>query len=152
MALTNAEFESILNDESKRIDGDIDWQEDEDHSVSVEFRAEVSSNAGWPLFIRGSYNRLIHALSYVMILKTTGPIYRLDLGKDHHNPECNQVGEKHKHRWSEQFRDKQAYVPEDITEPVTNSVEVWRQFCAEATLIHNGTMHEPPALQGDLFL
>ena len=46
MTLTNTEFEAILNDETKCLDGDIAWQEDEDHSVCVEFRADVRSSAG----------------------------------------------------------------------------------------------------------
>lgn len=151
MTLTNTEFETILSDSSKRIDGNISWQEDEDHSPSVEFRAEVASDAGWPLFIRGSYNPIIPALSYVLILKTAGRIYGLDLGKDHHNPQCDQVGEKHKHKWTEQFRDKEAYVPNDITEPASDPVAVWNQFCAEARLTHNGTMAPPPSRAGDLW-
>ena len=151
MTLTNTEFEIILTDESKRIDGDIAWEEDEDHSSSVEFRAEVKSEVGWPLFVRGSYNRLIHALSYVMILKTAGRVYGLDLGKDHHNPQCEQIGEKHKHQWTERFRDKEAHAPNDITVTAMNPVAVWQQFCAEAKLIHDGTMNNPPTLQGDLF-
>jgi hypothetical protein len=149
--LSNAEFEAILSDASKRIDGDIAWQEDEDHSPCVEFRAEVQSDAGWPLFVRGSYNPFIPALSYVLILTTSGRVYGLDLGKDHHNPECNQVGEKHKHKWTEQFRDKEAYVPNDITAPASNPVAVWRQFCAEAGLTHGGDFARPPAANGDLF-
>jgi hypothetical protein len=151
MTLMNNEFDAILSDPNKRIEGDIAWEEDENRSSSVEFLAEVHSEAGWPLFVRGSYNRLIPALSYVMILKTEGRVYGLDLGKDHHNPTCEQVGEKHKHRWEEQFRDKKAYVPNDITAPATDPVTVWRQFCAEAKLVHDGTMSKPPALQGDLF-
>jgi len=141
MPLTDQEFEAILNDASKKIVGDISWMEDEDHSPIREFRTEVDSDSGWPLFVKGSYNPLIPALSYVLILKTDGRIYGLDLGKDHHNPQCNQVGEKHKHRWTEQFRDKEAYVPYDITAPVESPHEVWRQFCAEAKLTHQGTMH-----------
>ena len=43
MTLTSAEFEAILDDTSKRIDGDIAWQEDEDHSPCVDFRAEVTT-------------------------------------------------------------------------------------------------------------
>jgi len=152
MALTNVEFETILNDLSKRIDGDIAWREDEDHSPAVEFQVEVKSDAGWPLFVRGSYNPLIPALSYVMILKTAGRVYALDMGKDHHNPQCDQVGEKHKHRWTEQFRDKEAYEPHDITLPASDPVGVWRQFCAEARLTHNGTMQVPPQRTGDLFI
>ncbi len=149
--MSNAEFESILADESKRIDGDIRWQEDEDHSPSVEFRVEVSSDSGWPLFVRGSFNPLVPALSFAMILKTAGRIYALDLGKDHHNPQCDQVGEKHKHRWSEQYRDKEAYVPDDITAAASNPVSAWKQFCAETRIQHTGTIKAPQPPEGDLF-
>jgi hypothetical protein len=87
----------------------------------------------------------------MLILKTAGRVYGLDLGKDHHNPQCNQVGEKHKHRWTEQFRDKEAYVPDDITEQAANPVSVWAQFCKEAKIEHHGTMTSPPPLQRELF-
>ena len=150
--LTDSEFETILNDTSKQVEGDIVWQEDEDHSPILEFRIEVASETGWPLFVRGSYNALIQTLSFGLILKTAGRIYGLDLGKDHHNPQCNQVGEKHKHRWTEQFRDKEAYIPEDIDAPASDPVTVWEQFCAEANLKHNGKMVPPPPVQGNLFL
>jgi hypothetical protein len=151
MALTNVEFESILGDLSKRIEGDIAWQEDEDHSPAVEFCAEIESDAGWPLFVRGSFNPLIPALSYMLILKTAGRVYGLDLGKDHHNPQCDQVGEKHKHKWTENLRDKEAYVPNDVTESASDPVAVWNQFCAEANLTHNGTMIAPQPPAGDPF-
>ncbi|MCR4315422.1 MAG: hypothetical protein NUW37_03625 [Planctomycetes bacterium] len=152
MAFASLEFESILSDDSKYIDSDISWSEDEDHSPSVEFPVEVRSREGLPLFVKGSYNPLIPALSYSLILKTVGRIYGLDLGKDHHNPECNQVGEKHKHKWTEQSRDKWAYAPEDITEPPSNPVGVWNQFCSEANIKHSGKIFEPPQFQHDLFL
>ena len=151
MGLTNSEFDAILSDTSKTIQGEIVWKEDEDHSPSVEFRIEVQSESGWPLFIRGSYNPLIAALSYVIIHKAVGRIYALDLGKDHHNPQCNQVGDKHKHKWTEKFNDKEAYVPKDITTPASNPVAVWQQFCEEANLRHQGSMTAPPPMQGDLF-
>ena len=150
--LTDAEFDAILSDEAKRIEVDIVWQEDQDHSPSVEFSADVRSDAGWPLFVRGSYNPLIPALTYALILKTAGRIYALDLGKDHHNPQCQQVGETHKHRWSERFRDKEAYAPHEITASASDPVAVWRQFCSEAKLIHRGTLASPPRRTGDLFI
>ncbi|MBM3217047.1 hypothetical protein FJZ36_19300 [Candidatus Poribacteria bacterium] len=151
MGLTDTEFETILCDASKRIDGDIQWQEDEDHSPSVEFRAEVMSDPGWPLFVRGSFNPLIPALTYTLILQTTGRIYALDLGKEHHNPQCNEVGETHKHRWSERFRDKEAYAPHDVSSSASDPVAVWREFCVEASLTHDGAMDHPPSRTGDLF-
>lgn len=111
---------------------------------------EVKSEAGWPLFVRGSYNPLIPALSYMLVLKTAGRVYGLDLGKDHHNPQCDQVGERHKHRWTEKLRDKEAYVPKDITESASEPVAVWIQFCAEAKLTHDGKLTVPPPVQGYL--
>lgn len=152
MAFTQTEFETLLNDESKRLEGDIIWEEDEDHSPCLEFRAEVLSDSGWPLFVRGSFNPMIPALSYVLILQSTGRIYGLDMGKDHHNPQCFQVGEKHKHRWSEQFRDKEAYEPADISARVDDPAAVWAQFCAEARIEHRGVMRRPPPRTGELFL
>ena len=150
MPLTNAEWSAILTDTSKRIPDNIGWSDDEYHSPTQQFRAEIDSSAGWPLFVKGSYNPFVMTLSYAIILKTVGRIYALDLGKDHHNPQCNRVGEKHKHKWSEQYRDKEAYVPEDITAPVSNPVEVWQQFCAEACLDHGGTLARPRKLEEEL--
>ncbi len=126
--MTNAEFEALLTDETKRIVGDLFWVEDEDHSPSVEFRVEIESDPGWPIFVRGSYNALAGTLSYTLVHRNHGRIYALDLGKDHHNPTCNHVGEKHKHRWTEEFRDKDAYVPDDITAPPERPQDVWREF------------------------
>ena len=150
--MDDAELETILLDGSKAIAGDIKWSEDEDHSPAMEFRAAVDSQAGWPLFVRGSYNPLAEALTFALILKPVGRIYALDLGKDHHNPTCQQTGEKHKHRWSEQFSDKQAYVPEDITAGVDDPVAIWEQFCAEAKIEHNGKLETPQTVQKELFL
>ena len=151
MPLTNSEFASILADVSKYIDSDIDWSKDEDHSPAWQFRAEIKSKAGWPLFVKGRYNFLAGSLNYALILRTVGRIYALDLGKDHHNPGCEQIGEKHKHRWTERFRDKEAYVPDDITALATDPASVWSQFCAEARIEHRGRLNPLPS-QGDLFL
>ena len=70
MVLSLTEFETMLNDTTKRIEGDIVWQEDEDHSPCQE------------------------------------------------------------------FRDKEAYVPDDITAPANDPAAVWIQFCAEAAITH----------------
>ena len=145
------DFETLLVDTTKEIRADITWNDDEDHSPSVEFRVEVFSQARYPIFVRGSYNVLAQTLTYALIHRSFGRIYGLDMGKDHHNPSCTNVGRKHKHRWIEQLRDKEAYVPEDITTLVTEPVSVWKQFCLEARISHNGVMYIPPPLQLELF-
>ncbi|HHH46919.1 MAG TPA: hypothetical protein ENK53_07935 [Thiotrichales bacterium] len=147
--ITQQEFESILADASKRIAGDIRWQEDENHSPALEFRVEVESDPGWPLVLVGRWNPRAGTLSYVLIHRSVGRIYGLDLGADHHNPTCQRVGEKHKHRWTEEFRDKKAYVPSDITASWDGPVEAWDQFCREANIEHRGRMH-PPGVQEEL--
>jgi hypothetical protein len=151
MPLTESEFATILDDGSKRIEGDIAWAEDEDHSPASEFRAEVRSAAGWPLFVRGSYNAHARTLTFALILKTEGRIYALDIGKDHHNPQCDQVGEKHKHRWTQRYRDKEAYVPADISAAVDDPRGLWVEFCREARITHNGALGAPPFRQPELF-
>ena len=143
MPLSDTEFAALMSD-TKWIDGDIVWREDEDHSLAREFRVEVASYGGWALFVEGRYNRRIGKLVYPLILRTEGRICGLCLGNDHHNPQCNQVGPKHMHWWTEQYRDKEAHVPGAITAPVQDPVAVWQQFCAKIGILHNGKMLPPP--------
>ena len=125
MSLTDTDFASILDDRTKRIQGAVVWKKDEDRSFAWEFRVEVESTSGWPLFVQGRYNSTAGTLTYTLILKSEGRIYGLDLGKDHHNPNCNQVGERHMHRWSEKHGDKEAHVPNAVKAHVSNPVAVW---------------------------
>lgn len=148
--MTQFEFEQLMADTTKRISGDISWSDDEDHSPAVEFRVDVGSQTGYTLFVKGSYNPIAQTLTYALIYPSVGRIYALDMGKDHHNPSCINVGDKHKHRWNEQLRDKEAYVPEDITASVTDPVAVWQQFCTESSITHEGVMHAPPPWQMEL--
>ena len=149
--MTQAAFEALLADTSKRIEQDIVWQEDEDRSPGVEFRVPIDSDSGFPIFIKGWYNWEARTLSYSLIHRGVGRIYGLDLGKDHHNPSCTYVGEIHKHSWSEVSRDKDAYVPADITMAASDPVGVWREFCQEAKINHVGVMNSPPPMNLEMF-
>ena len=151
MPLTDAEFTSILDDRTKRIQGDVCLEEGRGSLAGVGVPAQVESTSGWPLFVKGRYSSMAGTLNYALILKTAGRIYALDLGKDHHNPQCEQVGEKHKHRWSERYGDKEAYVPSDVNAPVSDPVAVWKEFCAEAGIQHDGRMKQPPPRQEKLW-
>jgi len=124
-------------------EADLLLTKDPNHSPAREFRVAVQSDPGWPLFVVGRYNPRAGTLSYALIHRGAGRIYGLDLGADHHNPTCERVGEKHKHRWTEAFRDKEAYVPQDITAPCDQPIAVWEQFCREANIDHQGHMHAP---------
>ena len=81
--ITDAEFQAILDDESKRIDDDIVWTRDEDHSPAREFRVSVQSDSGDPLQINGWYNPLAGKLTFTLLRQGTGRIYGLDIGVTH---------------------------------------------------------------------
>lgn len=140
--LTNQEVDNIIQ-AVKIVEGDITWSADEDHSPAVEFRVILHSDLGRSLFIKGSYNPTAETLTYAVIDKASGCIYRLDLGKEHRNPDRALIGETHKHKWTEQHGIRWAYVPKDITEPASDPVSVWQQLCTEFNITHNGRLHPP---------
>jgi hypothetical protein len=72
---------------------------------SYEFKIEVETAGGWPLYMKGTFNPLVPAVSYAVISKNSGRIYALDLGKAHKNPDGTRVGDTHKHRWTEEHKD-----------------------------------------------
>jgi hypothetical protein len=139
----------ILAD-SKSIAGEISWAADDDHTPTVEFRADVESPSDDPLVVIGKLNRPAAKLSFSLIHKGIGRVYGLCLGSDHHNPDGTFTGDKHKHSWTDGHRDRKAYVPQDITADVSNPSEVWQQFCAEAGIEHAGELRPPPPEQTTL--
>ena len=148
MILSQQEYDAIINDTTKVIRENILW-EGHPNSTRREFRIDVESGDGYPIFLKGWYNSSSGKLSYSIIHRSAGRIYGLDLGADHRNPDGQWVGEKHKNYWVPGRRDNWAYVPSDITETWNRPVAVWRQFCAEANITHSGAM-PPPATQGAL--
>lgn len=146
-------LDDFLNDTTKKVEIDIRWKEDDDHSPTQEFMVDILNAQGLPVVLKGTFNGLAKSLSFVVLLKGTGRIYALDLGAEHRNPDTRElVGRKHKHKWTDAHRDKWAYCPEDITETVENISGVWQQFCAEVRLVHNGTFYNPEPIQQELFL
>ncbi len=139
-----------MSDETKRIDRDLAWEQDASHFVALSFRTEVSSDVGYPLYAKGYLNRNSQKLTYTLIHRAEGCIYRLDLGIEHTNLDGTRVGETHKHRWIEGLGIKDAYVPQDITAGVDAPDAVWGQFCAEARMVHDGRMSPTPAEQMDM--
>ncbi|GIW94575.1 MAG: hypothetical protein KatS3mg110_2616 [Pirellulaceae bacterium] len=138
MSLSQSDVQQILNDNSKYIQGDVTWRPDRQHAQWLVFRVPVHSQFCGELYVKGSYNPSIPALSYALILDSKCRIYALDLGKRHHNPDCTHVGPKHKHVWTDAHGDKWAYEPSDITADATKPADAWTQFCREAKIHHRG--------------
>ena len=150
MILSQQEYDDIINDTTKVIAENIVW-EGNPNSPAREFRSDIDSNEGYPIFIKGWYNPRAGKLSYAIIHRGVGRIYGLDLGAEHQNPDGEFVGDKHKNYWVPGSRDKWAYAPGDITETWDRPVEAWHQFCTEANLRHSGTI-QAPEIQGAMLL
>ena len=140
--LSDEEFAEILA-APKWIDDDIQWEIDTRQRAARSFRMDIRSEQDWPLFIQGRYSRHVSKLTYALILWGIGRIFALDMGMPHHNPQCHTVGDKHMHKWSEKFGDKEAYVPDDIVGSAQNPEGIWVQFCRVARIEHQGRMLYP---------
>ena len=56
MDFTQQEFEILIMDKSKTISGDIKWVADVNHSDSFIFKKQITSNANYPIFVKGNFN------------------------------------------------------------------------------------------------
>ena len=150
MTIAQQEFEAILADPTKRIDGDIEWRDDDDHSPAQEFRARVLSEPGWPLTVIGWWQPQSRKLTYLLRHDAAGRIHGINFGNVvHHNPTCQNLDGTHEHRWTAEHRDKAAQVPADITAQWDQPELAWAQFCAKAVITHGGTLY-PPASQEEM--
>ncbi len=86
MTLDQQEYEAIINDNTKVITEDIVW-EGRPNSPMRKFRIDISSDEGYPIFVKGWYSPRSGKLSYAIIHLTVGRIYGLDLGAAHCNPD-----------------------------------------------------------------
>lgn len=148
--ITDAEFQAIIQDTSKRIEGDIIWYPDEDDSLAREFRVSVLTDNIGQFQLDGRYNPYAGTLIFALKRFGTGNIYVLNLGDFvYHNPTGETLTGTHKQHWTEEFKDKHAYIPPDITTEWHEPVRVWIQFCNESKITHNGRMFAPmdPGLQ-----
>ena len=133
MPIDAGEFNAIMLSD-KRIEGNINWHEDQDRSQSARvFRADVITEGGHSLLVHGRYNARRGKLSYALILRGAGRIYALDMGREH-----RPYSDKRKHA------NEAIYDPEDITAPPTEPTQVWEQFCRESFITHLGKMAQPP--------
>jgi hypothetical protein len=152
-SVTEAEFQAILSDTTKRVAGDLSWRRPEDgHATALAFRADIENAPQQPLLVKVWYNRVVPTLSFSLIHRPTGRIYGLDIGPEHHNPSCTHIGsDTHKHVWTDAVRDKHAYRPEDITARADQPNLAWEQFCREANITHDGVLYALPPAQSTLF-
>ena len=146
-------FKLLIMDDSKEILGNINWEKDKNHLGSFIFLEEIISSINYPISIKGSFNFKRRILSFSIIHREVGRIYGLDMGQTHKNRATGKKsGRIHKHIWTDLYKDQYTYDPLDITEPFHNVIGVWRQFCLEARIKHEGeVLGLPDYLQFKIF-
>ena len=155
MSFTEDEIQTILNDNSKKICGNILWTRNKSFSDIATFNIPIISDGLGELTLRGSYNLIYSKISFVIVYKQKR-IYSLDIGHDHTNRKTKtqkrkSIGSVHKHKWSRKFKDAYAYQPDDITAKAHEVEKAWKEFCIESKITHEGIFYHPSQRQQELF-
>ena len=137
--LSEAEVERIIN-LPKRITEHNQWREGDDGSWYMEVPIEAEEQL--PLRLYGRFNPRTANYTFILFCGRLN-LRRLDVGKRHHNPECDDVGSPHKHRWTDRFRDKWAYEPPEM-ENKSSICDTFTTFLAECNIALEGRFAEPP--------
>ena len=90
--------------------------------------------------------------SFALIYNNAFRIRGLDINGSHSNKHTNSekwIATTHKHKWTNECRDRFAYTPNDITaEDIGGRLE---QFCGECNIQYGATLNELPPIQGTFF-
>jgi len=137
--LSEAEAERIIG-LPKRISGQINWQQRDDGNWYTEMPVEAEEQL--PLRLYGRFNPRTGNYTFILFCGRLN-LRRLDVGKRHHNPECDNVDTPHKHTWTDRFRDKWAYGPTEMED--TDSISgTFAKLLTECNIALDGRFVEPP--------
>jgi hypothetical protein len=121
----------------KWINENPEWKPSEGYQ---RFRVPVGCEEAYALQLIGTFNPNLGNYTYVLLLGTQ-PIRRLDVGKAHHNPQCDRVGPHHKHTWTDAHSDRWAYEPDDID--FTDLETAFHGFLKECGIGFSGRLTKP---------
>ncbi len=130
---------------AKYVDENVEWRRHAGHQT---FSADVlSKEADYDMTLVGSVTEQT-GYSKLHFFVGPQPIAMLHMGKTHHNPDCERLtGRVHKHRWSDAFREKQAYVPGEVDRASWETL--LRSFLKECNIELRGRF-AAPQIQGRL--
>jgi hypothetical protein len=135
--VTKGEFDSLLANRAKRIDGDIKWSESKTIPNVLDFRVRVFSTSGYALVIKGSHHLLLKKTSFTLFNQKLGRIFSVDFDRAH-----GDAGNCHLHRWN---GNKLTVIRATASPQIaSNPLTLWRWFCEQAGITHNGQLAELP--------
>jgi hypothetical protein len=158
--LTESHVDRLLAEGSSLVDA-VRWAPQLRNSRWTQFAAFLDSPSETALRLVMAVNTSLPGKYTILLLRGEQVLRRLDVRGSHRNPTAasgaHWSGETHKHRWTDDFADKVAYAPADITtaDPFDRSEyeATFRAFCAECSIAFSGAWSDPPEqTQGTLDL
>ena len=144
MSLTQAEFDAILAEDSKRIVGDIVWLVVSGHSDAKWFKASVLSKTNDNLVVEGYFRPSKRKLGISLIV-VGERVAGIDFGSNirHRNVSGTRFEGAHLQLWSAAAGAAEAHpLPRGV--PGWNQpVEVWEWLCDLLGIVHVGKMLWP---------
>lgn len=155
LPITEEEANRLIEEE-KEITEEIKWRQKPQHGKIFEFVVplQLKNNDNARLTLVVNRNTRIKKFSFTILYNGTTRIKSLDIGKGHKNPPFrrkNNIGKKHKHTWTNRWKDTWAYVPDDITDGA-NFDQVLQEFFVECNIKCNVEIPSLPSLQEELIL
>lgn len=139
--MNEQEIIDFINDPSKRLTGDILWSPAPDNSLAFQFSRIIDHSRFSDISLVGWSNPRARKVTFSYISRDTegksGRIYGLCVASYHEG-----IGPTHKHGIRNGYLC--VYKPQDITASGSDAEAVWRQFCAESLLTHNGWLLGSP--------
>lgn len=143
-----------IMERDKEIIEEIKWVEKKDRDNIFEFVVPVESGiSNVKLQLIANLNAKLNKFSFTIVYNGTVRIKSLDIGKGHRNPPDRKenVEKKHKHTWTDEWKDQWAYIPDDITDGADFEQVFW-EFLAECNISFGGTLPALPSIQEELIL
>lgn len=148
--ITEAYVDEFLLNAKLMLRHDIYWVQEYTHyKFKVPVENEFESNI--QLLLIGTKNIYVRDYSYCLLLNNNR-IRSFDPFKSHKNNLPNdkrRIEGSHKHKWCDITKDKNAYVPTDITNPEDMELSL-RQFMNECNIRFYGRITMPPPSQFQL--
>lgn len=144
MELSQADFESIIADDSKRIVGDIVWRRTRSHIPAFELSASIQSDFYSELRV-AAWHRPDNSRLTLTLLYRNLRIAGLDYGPNvaHTNRDGSRLVGAHFHVWDAEAGSAEAQSPVQFTAGPRQIDQTWRQFCAELRIVHLGDLVLP---------
>ena len=138
--LTEAEAERILQ-LPKWVEAEPEWRQNEngDWTARVPVLATEQMTLEWYARFNPRTDNYTSILFWHRI-----NLRRLDVGKIHHNPDCQNVGRIHKHGWTDAVHDHIAYEPLEISSNEDVSTTL-KKFLLECRIELRVVLRNPPS-------